>query len=897
MKSLTCPPVTEETPLPAILLKSWELSPCAIMVTDATGCIEHVNPAFVKLNGYASEELIGGRPDLLRTDDVSEEVYAGLWSTILAGNTWTGRLLNRRKDGSRYWAAVTISPVTGEDGAILHFLSISENVTAEVEAGEAARRTAEENEMLAAQSGMVYWKVDAEGLYTEVSPAAAKVWGYRPDELIGKRHFYDLHAEEHREEIKRVAFAIFKKKEPFVSFLNSIVRPDGRVMWVETNGVPMLDKSGNLCGYVGTDKDVTALKAAQLELATTANLLRSVIDSTPDVIFAKDTRCRILACNKAFAALVGKSPEDLIGKTDLENGWPAELVARYESLDHRALAGETIHIIDSGVGPDGNAAWFDVIKVPMRTADGQIIGVLGVARDITQSRNDAEERNKRDLLIRQAQEIASLGCWEFNPRADKVVMSDETAEMFGFPIKPTGYTFEDLMGYVHPEDQDMVKRTFFASMRDGLKSFEFEHRLIHQETADVLHVRQKCHHRRDADGEVVSSVGVIMDVTSQQNLEQQLRQAQKLESVGRLAGGVAHDFNNMLGVILGHAELLITGLPPGGRIFESLREIQNAANRSAALTRQLLAFARCQPVRPEIIDVNEAISSMIKMLRRMIGENIELVWKPAPRPCRVFIDPSQIDQILANLAVNARDAIGPGGGTLEIRTSFETIRPETRSDFSEIPAGEFVILTVRDTGCGMDGRTLERIFEPFFTTKPSGDGTGLGLSTVFGIVKQNRGSIHVTSEQDEGTTFTIFLPFCPEKAAAGSSEEGKLPTGTETILLVEDESTVLSLAATIIGTLGYKVIPAGSPLEAVRIFNEDPYAIDILVTDVIMPGMNGRELSERLTGFRPELKTLYVSGYTANIIESQGIASDSVAFVQKPFTLREIATQLRKLLG
>lgn len=255
MKSLTCPPIAEETPLPAILLKSWEISPCAIMVTDATGCIEHVNAAFVKLNGYASEELIGGRPDLLRTDDVSEEVYAGLWRTILAGNTWTGRLLNRRKDGSRYWASVTISPITGEDGGIQHFLSIAENVTAEVEAGEAARKTAEENEMLAAQSGMVYWKVDAEGLYTEVSPAAAKVWGFRPDELIGKLHFYDLHAEEHREEIKRDAFAIFKKKEPFVSFLNSIVRPDGSVMWVETNGVPMLDKAGNLCGYVGTDKD------------------------------------------------------------------------------------------------------------------------------------------------------------------------------------------------------------------------------------------------------------------------------------------------------------------------------------------------------------------------------------------------------------------------------------------------------------------------------------------------------------------------------------------------------------------------------------------------------------------------------------------------------------------
>jgi PAS domain S-box-containing protein len=381
-------------------------------------------------------------------------------------------------------------------------------------------------------------------------------------------------------------------------------------------------------------------------------------------------------------------------------------------------------------------------------------------------------------------------------------------------------------------------------------------------------------------------------------LEAQLRQAQKMESVGLLAGGVAHDFNNKLAIILGYTEMILGKVAPTEPFVADLQEIQKAAEHSADLTRQLLAFARKQVIMPRILDLNDTIEGMLRMLRRLIGEDIDLTWQPAADLWPVKIDPSQIDQILANLCVNGRDAIG-GVGRLTIETANCTLNTAYCERHIGAVPGEYVLLSVADNGCGMDRETLARIFEPFFTTKTFGEGTGLGLATVYGAVKQNNGFIDVDSRPGVGTTFSIFLPRHRIMAVPELYEAAARPTesGRETILLVEDEEAILRLTTRMLLGLGYQVLAANSPGEAIRLAKVHAPAIHLLMTDVVMPGMNGRDLCEHLLSFMPQLKCLFMSGYTAEIIARQEKLDTGLYFIGKPFTKKELAAKIRTALA
>jgi nitrogen-specific signal transduction histidine kinase len=387
------------------------------------------------------------------------------------------------------------------------------------------------------------------------------------------------------------------------------------------------------------------------------------------------------------------------------------------------------------------------------------------------------------------------------------------------------------------------------------------------------------------------------DITDQRKLEQNLRQAAKMDAVGRLAGGVAHDFNNMLGGILGYAELAMERCAPGDPIRADLKQIEQAAQRSADLTRQLLAFARKQTVAPKVLDLNVTVEGMLKLLRRLIGEDIELAWKPSRERVMIKMDPAQLDQILANLCVNARDAIA-AGGVITIETTRVTFDEED-GEQTYIAPGEYVLLVVRDNGCGMDAETVTHIFEPFFTTKGQGKGTGLGLATVYGVVKQNNGHINVNSEPGKGTAFNIYLPRQAEQGApvAVATVPEEPVRGDEVVLLVEDEPTMLEITTVMLRKLGYQVLVARSPAEALALVKQRADPIDLLVTDVVMPGMNGRELGDRLTLLRPELKRLYMSGYTADVIANHGVLDEGVRFIQKPFSIKVLAGKLREALG
>ncbi|PLX41954.1 MAG: hybrid sensor histidine kinase/response regulator [Deltaproteobacteria bacterium] len=379
-------------------------------------------------------------------------------------------------------------------------------------------------------------------------------------------------------------------------------------------------------------------------------------------------------------------------------------------------------------------------------------------------------------------------------------------------------------------------------------------------------------------------------------LQEDLFQAQKMESIGRLAGGVAHDFNNMLNVILGYTELAMDNLPKTSPIYANLTEVDKAARRSAEITRQLLAFARKQPISPKILNLNEAIESMLKMLRRLLGEDIDLEWKPNPKPVLVYMDPTQLDQILANLCLNARDAVD-GVGKLTIETELFTFDEEYCASHQGFLPGEYSMLAVSDNGKGIEAEQLANLFDPFYTTKESG--TGLGLATVYGIIRQNDGFINVYSEPETGTTFKAYMP---RKSGTPHTIEihtdGEVPTGNgEILLVVEDDPSILELSILILEGLGYEVIGAASPTEAIEKIEENACNLDLLLTDVVMPGMTGKELAKQIEQKCDGVKVLYMSGYTSNVIAHRGVLDEGVNFLQKPFSREALALKVQEALG
>lgn len=406
----------------------------------------------------------------------------------------------------------------------------------------------------------------------------------------------------------------------------------------------------------------------------------------------------------------------------------------------------------------------------------------------------------------------------------------------------------------------------------------------------------------DSNHLLAGMVLVIRDISEKASMEaekrglaEQLLQSQKMEAIGQLAGGVAHDFNNMLGVIMGHAELAMMTLAPSTQLHERLKGILDAANRSADITRQLLAFSRQQHAEPKVLDLNDTISKMLKMLHRLIGEDIDLGWSPGFNLHRVKLDPCQLDQIMANLCVNARDAIA-GVGKIEIHTENISLGGRHLANQPDMAQGNYVMLVVRDSGCGMTKEVMERIFEPFYTTKGLGRGTGLGLATVFGIVKQNGGNIQVDSAPGQGATFRIYFPAVDDEAA-DAGKEGETPVGgTETILVVEDEPGIITLSTAMLTGLGYTVLPANSPDEAIKLADGNQVKIDLLLTDIIMPGMNGRDLSQQLLLTHPDMKCLFMSGYTADVITERGKVDEGMCFLQKPFTIKSLAAKVREAL-
>ncbi|MEO8505519.1 MAG: PAS domain S-box protein [Acidobacteriota bacterium] len=628
------------------------------------------------------------------------------------------------------------------------------------------------------------------------------------------------------------------------------------------------------------------------EIAPRERLLRAVFDGTHSVILVGDDEGRFVDVNPAACAFFGLTREELIGRQTEDftlPGWD-QASARRAYREHGHAEGD----------------------IPLRLADGSVRVLhytttanilpgrhLAVARDVTKERQDADEIRQSRALLEQAQEVATMGSWtvDLRPGAARPISgSKEVFRILGIEEAEFDGLGATVFERVHPDDRAPLQEAAAQAILEGT-GFALDLRVARPD-GELRWVHDRARVECNHHGVPIRLIGVMQDITERKRLEAQFLQAQKMESVGRMAGGVAHDFNNLLTAILGYAEMMrrdIQGTHPHARAVE---EIERAAQRAAALTRQLLVFSRKQRIAPKVIDVNLLVSDMERMLRRMIGEDVHLQTALAPGLWSVRADPGQLEQVLMNLAVNSRDAMPQGGG-LRLTTRNALVTQEQARGIVGGHPGECVVLTVSDDGTGMEPAVLAHLFEPFFTTKDIGKGTGLGLATVYGIVRQAGGFIHVDSSPGAGTTFEVFLPRSEESIRAVRRAQPLAVTdssGTETILLVEDEAVVRRLAADLLASAGYQVIDVGNGAEALAAADSHPGTIHLLLTDVILPGMSGVELAERFRALCPSARTVFMSGYTADALAEQAHLASDIAFLQKPFNADGLMQSVRAAL-
>lgn len=784
-------------------------------------------------------------------------------------------------DGRQVWERAIGQAVRDESGKIVRIQGALQDISERKRFESSLVRSQQQFQHIADALPLIVWTSGADGAVDFVNQAFVSYTGFGLDGGVENPWLDAVHPEDLVRCIE--TWAVASDSASAYSSEFRIRRHDGQYRWHQVQGLPVKNDDGAVTRWYGTASDVHDSKMNEERLART-------LESITDALYTLDRNWRFTYVNQEAERLLRRSREELLGQV-AGRVFPDILGTEVDRHYARAIHENCTVEFETFYEPLGR--WFEIHAYPSEE------GLAVYFRDITERIKAEQELRDLSARLQGILDFSPLLISELDLEGRYLIANDAVCRFLGQePGTLVGKYISDLipgplvdlfMSRIRKVQQDGKPLVVEDSFEDGETTPHFSTMLFPL---------------FDEEGKVTSVGGIAQEVTDRkraeverEKLEAQLRQVQKMDAIGRLAGGVAHDFNNMLGVILGFTDMAMEALPDDHPATRDLREVHVAASHSANLTRQLLAFARKQTITLEVLDLNQSVSSILKMLGRLIGEDIELVWKPGAEIGLVRLDRTQIDQLLANLAVNARDAI-QGVGRLVI----ETARVELDAEYCEqnpgfIP-GHYVSLTVSDNGCGMTRETQAQIFEPFFTTKPLGSGTGLGLSTVYGIVKQNSGFVHVYSEPGKGTTFRIYLPSHaePGEVAGSVPKEVVRPRGTETVLLVEDESGLLELGRRLLDRLGYVVITANGPRQALAAAVDYPGTIDLLLTDVIMPDMNGRDLWLQLKALRPGLKSLFMSGYTADVIAHHGALEEGVHFLQKPFTMDGLATKIREAL-
>jgi PAS domain S-box-containing protein len=859
-----------------------------VVKVDGAGRFLYVSPSYCKVFGKREEDLLGKSFMPLVHEEDRAATEAAMRGLISPPHTDYHEQRAMTSGGWR-WLAWNDTAILGPDGRVAEIIGVGRDITERKQAEEALRESQATFRDLFEKSADAILLIDQSRVFVECNQAALNLLKMsradflnRPPVMISPELQPDgRRSDEAAQEMIDQAYA-----KGLHRFDWTCVNSEGGEFIVDVSLMPILIKGQTMLHT--TWRDITKRKQVETELQKS----KMITDSIPLGLYlyhledlSDDRTLRMVCANPAVTALTSLGPEEVVGKT-LDENFPGLRALGIPQRYAEVVRTETAITVEDITYGDNRvlSASFSINAFPL---PGNMVGIA--FENITERKRVDEALR----LFKESVENSSDAVGMSTPEGKHYYQNKAFDELFG----PIGENPPETL-YVDPAIGHQVFRTIMAG---GQWAGEVQ---MYARDRRVLAILLRAYANKDQAGHIAALVGVHTDITERklaeaerEKLQTQLSQAQKMESVGRLAGGVAHDFNNMLGVILGHAELSLLKIGPDEGLRANLEEIKKAAERSAELTRQLLAFARKQTVAPKVLDLNETIESALKMLRRLIGEDIDLAWLPGRNLEPIFIDASQVDQILTNLCVNARDAI-VGTGKVTIETENVVLDTEYCNRHAGFIPGKYIMLAVSDNGSGMDAEMLSHIFEPFFTTKEIGKGTGLGLAMVYGVVKQNHGFIIVYSEPGHGTTFKIYLP--QHTAKIGSRPEPGLdpppPRGCEAILLVEDEPAILAMTTQMLEEMGYAVIAAGTPGEAIRLARENQGQIELLLTDVVMPEMNGRDLARTIMPIYPSLKCLFMSGYTADVIAHHGELDEGIHFIQKPFAMKDLGAKIRAAL-
>ncbi|OPY88878.1 MAG: Blue-light-activated protein [Syntrophus sp. PtaU1.Bin208] len=717
---------------------------------------------------------------------------------------------------------------------------------------------------------------DLEGQILDCNERTLELYGVSREQALSSHILYDFSAPDNQFDQEPDRWDRLMKGETF-KFEWKAKRPnDGSVFDVEV-ALKRIDlDSGPV--VLSNVRDIAKRKAAVAALRESEEKFRALVENSPDAILRLDRNHRYLYANAVTKEHTGIPPEEFLGKTFEDLGFPEAICSQWhESVERIFLSGK----VERSQHQLPNGMWIDLIRIPEKDASGQVKAVMSVARDITKSKEN-------EILFQSLFHSAPLSILVVNEHRIMTQANDNN-------YVTLGYRPEELIGrntrFLYFSDED------YREAGQSLSSADFtpkEVRLRRKdgEPAWFLMTRSYLNGRDASAGMIITS----QDNTARKALEEQLRQAHKMEAIGQLAGGVAHDFNNILQAILGYTQMILLSLEPDDKNRGKLEQVAKAGEKAAVLIRQLLAFSRRQVLQLGPLDLNSTIEDLLKMLHRLIGEHIDLHLIPGTSLWTVNADRGQMEQVIINLCINARDAM-PEGGRLSIETRNIQLDDDycARNDWAK--PGRYVQLSIMDSGCGMDLETKSKIFDPFFTTKDQGQGTGLGLATVYGIVRQHEGMIHVYSEPGKGSLFSIYLPVT-ERTEEETLEEPQEPApgGDETILLAEDDDPLRFLATEILKLAGYRVLAAVDGEDALRLYRDHAHEIDLLLTDVLMPKKSGRAVYEEIRAENPDIRCLFMSGYSENAVHTNFILDKGLHLIQKPFKAAHLLRLLRKEL-
>jgi two-component system, cell cycle sensor histidine kinase and response regulator CckA len=782
------------------------------------------------------------------------------------------------------------------DGRPIRLVGAVQDITARKQAEEALRRSEQNFARLLDSIDGIVWEADARTMkFTFVSSQAERLLGYPVRRWIDDPNFWrdHLHPED-RDAAVNLCLEFTRRGETH-AFDYRMIAADGRIVWL--HDVVTVDmQHGRPQTIRGVMVDITRRKQAEEALRDSEQRHQALVKALPDLMFLLDGNGRYLDYQASNLEDLFVAPETFLGRT-VSDIMPAPLAAMVmEKLAAVAASGGT-ETFEYMLPLKSGRRWFESRITPCGTGL-----FMALARDITEQKQMVAALHESEERLRLVARATLDAYYDWDVRTNLVWRNDGYQQMLGAD-DPVGPDLDWIVDRMHPDDRDWVMASVQSAFQRRESTWQAEYRLVRR-TGDVIHVLDRGHIEYDAQGQPLRMLGAFTDLTERvraedvrKKLEVRLMQAQKMEAVGQLAGGVAHDFNNLLTIIAGYVDLLQSSLPADSPLQSSVQAIQDAGQRAAALTGQLLAFSRRAVLEPKVLDLNAVVRDTEMMLLRLLGADIRLTTHLEPRLATVQVDPGQWGQVLINLAVNARDAM-PTGGRLTIETAHAAIDEEAAKTHPGIQPGRYVMLAISDTGHGMSADVRSHIFEPFFTTKEVGKGTGLGLAVVHGIVSQSGGFIDVISEPDVGTTFEIYLPAVDLDPVASEGESCTVGSlrGSETILLVEDEQAVLRIAQLALHSHGYHVLTAADGEAAFKNAVKFRGRIDLLLTDVVMPHLHGPELAGRLAPYAPNMKTLYTSGYTDDAVLRYGVSRESVAFLPKPYTPLALVRKVRQVL-